>query len=420
MKLPTLLGLLWMCSWISGQPQGDPKFRFMVQEDVSLTIPFDFSQNLIIIPMRINQSPPLRFVLDSGISNSIITELTGVDTLLLNFARLVKVTGLGEGSSAEAYYSAGNRLTIDHPDGLGRGLVKESGEVYVLTADQFELSKQLGFQVNGLIGSELFNQFIIQFDPIEKTILFHDRSTFNYKRLKRNYSRIPLTIKAGKAYVDVSFVQEDGSELLTHLLIDTGASLSFWISAKSDPQVKIPTKTVKAMLGQGLNGDITGINGRLLQARLGPFSFRKPLVAYPDSASVGEIALNSERHGSMGNDILRRFTVYMDFSGGAMYLKPNKWFYSSFSYNRSGMEIEKPFPQLPVFAVYSVMDGSAAYKAGIKPGDQIEYINFIPAYSLTLDDFNHILHGEEGKSVNLRINRDGKQFRTKFRLEGKI
>ena len=174
------------------------------------------------------------------------------------------------------------------------------------------------------------------------------------------------------------------------------------------------------MLGQGLNGDITGVNGRLPQARLGPFTFRKPLVAYPDSASVGEIALNQERHGSIGNDILRRFTVYMDFGGGAMYLKPNKWFYSAFSYNRSGMEIEKPYPHLPVFAVYSVMEGSPADLAGIKSGDVIEYINFIHAFNLTLDDFNHILHGEEGKSVNLRINREGILIRTRLRLEGKI
>ncbi len=420
MKAPVLLCLLCLGSWISGQPQGKSMFRFTVPEDVSLKMPFDFSQNLIIIPMRINQSPTLRFVLDSGITNSIITEMTGVDTLQLNSVRMVKVTGLGDGSSAEAYYSTGNRISIDHEDGLGRGLVKDSGEVFILTANHFELSKQLGFQVNGLIGSELFNQFIIQLDPVEKTILFHERRSFNYKHLKRSYSRIPLTIKAGKAYTDVTFVQEDGSELITHLLIDTGASLSFWIATQSDPGIRVPDKTVKAMLGQGLNGDITGVNGRLPQARIGPYSFRNPLVSYPSSAAICQIALGPVRHGIMGNDILRRFTVYMDFPGGAMYLKPNKWFHTAFTYNRSGMEIEKPYPMLPIFTVYSVMEGSAADRAGIKPGDRIENINYIPAYTLTLDDFNHILHGEEGQSITLRITRDEKQIRTKFRLEGKI
>jgi hypothetical protein len=420
MKLRLLLLLLCLLPGLNGSSQKHAGFRFSIPEDNNLTIPFDYSQNLIVIPVRINHSQSMKFVLDTGISSTIITELTGVDTLLLNFARQVKVAGLGTGNAIEAYFSPGNRLIIDHPDGLGRGIIQDSTDIYVLASDQFELSKQLGIQVNGLIGSDLFNDFIVEIDPIEKKLTFHNRDEVKNDRLFRKYTGIPVNMSGGKAYADVTLVQEDGAVIRTRLLIDTGASLSLWVSPRADPAIRIPEKTVRSLLGQGLNGLISGVNGRVAQIRFGPYTFRKPLVSFPDSSSVSGLLLNNERHGSLGNDILRRFTLILDYRAGMIWLKPNKWFNSPFSYNRSGMEVEKPFPTVPVYTIYNVIENSPAEKAGLKTGDMIESINFLPAFNLSLDDIYQILHGEEGKNVYLRINREGISKKIKFRLEGKI
>ena len=410
-----LFGCLPICK--AQEPGG---FRFKKADEKSFTLSFEYSQNLILIPVRINDSPPMRFVLDTGISNTIITELTGVDTLQLNYARQVKVAGLGTGNSAEAYYSAGNRLIIDHPDSRDAGIEDDHTDIFVLTTDHFELSKQLGIQVNGLIGCDLFDKFIVEIDPVEKKITFHNRDYFNPERYKKRFTPVPVEYVSGKPYANVFITQEDGSQLNTRLLIDTGASLSMWIAPRADPEIILPSRTVRALLGQGLSGQITGVNGRVQQVQIGPYSFRKPLVAYPDSASIEGIALGKQRHGSLGNDILRRFTFIADFPKGILYLKPNKWYYNPFTYNRSGMEVEKPYPEIPVFTIFSVIPGSPADRAGLFPGDVIEYINFMPAFNLTLDDINHILHGEEGKTVNIRINRNGIMKRIRFQLEGKI
>jgi len=362
----------------------------------------------------------MKFVLDTGISSTIITELTGVDTLLLNYAREVRVAGLGTGNSVEAYYSPGNRLMIDHADGFGRGIRQDSTEIFVLASDQFELSKQLGIQVNGLIGSDLFNEFIVEIDPVEKQITFHNRDDFRKERLTKRFTGIPVSISGGKAYIDIVLIQEDGSAVNARLLIDTGASLGLWVAPKADPKIKVPARTVRSLLGQGLNGLISGVNGRVAQLRLGPYTFRKPLVSYPDSSSLGGLLLNRERHGSLGNDILRRFTVIFDYQAGMLYVKPNKWYNAPFSYNRSGMEVEKSFPTVPVYTIYNVIENSPAEKAGLKEGDIIESINFLPAFNLSLDDIYQILHGEEGKNVYLKINREGISRKIKFRLEGKV
>jgi len=405
---------------LPGLGQGPENYRFMPASLYSLSLPMEFSQNLMIIPVRVNQGETMRFVLDTGINNTIITELAGTDTVSLKFAREISVAGLGDGVPLEGWFSAGNRIVIPASEDGEENLICDSSNIFVLTTDHFQLTRQLGVRVNGLIGSGLFNQFLVKIDPETRIITLFDRDKVNLKRLTRSFQRIPLIISNGKAYADVVLTQEDGSELTARLLIDTGASLSFWISPEADSLIRVPSKTIRSFLGQGLNGEISGSIGRISQARLGPFSFKKPLVSYPDQESLGGIMLGHSRHGSMGNDILRRFTVIMDYPDRSLYLKPNRFFGAPFTYNRSGMEVEKPIPTFPIYSVYSVIEGSPADLAGVREGDVIEYVNYTPVLSLTLDDINNILHGEEGKTVTLKINRNGESFRLKINLDVRI
>lgn len=405
-----------------------PSFRLAAQDDLRLInrkqtnyrITYEVAQNLIIIPVRINSSPPLRFVLDSGISNTIITELTGLDTLALNYARQLKISGLGDGVSAEAWYSTGNLMIVDQEDYPGTGIRGDSVEVFIMMDNRFELSQQLGIQVNGLLGSDFFSDFVVEIEPLDRYITFWDREHYNFRKIRKSFTPVPLTILNNKAYVDAFVEQEDGTSLTTRLLIDTGASLAMWIAPSADPQIHVPARTVKSLLGQGLSGDIAGVNGRVKQVRIGSHVFRHPIVSFPDSSAIAGIKLGPSRHGSLGNDILRRFTVIFDYEGRMMYLRPNKWFNTPFSYNRSGMDVEKPLPNVPIYRIYSVIPDSPSDQAGVKPGDLIEYINYLPVINLNLDDINNILHGEEGKTVRLRINRDGYKHQINFQLQGKI
>lgn len=420
MSLRFIFIILSFLIWPGVSLTGQSTYRFKNPGNDRLTLPFEFSQNLIIIPARINHSEILQLVLDSGITNTIITGLAETDSIPFKTARKIKVGGLGDGTPIEAFYSKGNQIEIIHPEDTLLDITGSNLDIYLLETDQFELSRQLGVRVNGLVGSDLFENFIISIDPINKEITFYNRENYNFKKSTRSFSKVPLKIKNEKAYIDVGMLQENDSALTVKLLIDTGASLSFWIAPIADSSIVLPKETVRSLLGQGLNGAITGVNGRVKKAQIGPYIFKNPIVSYPDSSSVSGLTLNADRHGSLGNDILRRFSVIFDFQDSAIYLKPNKWFKTDFTYNRSGMDVEKPHPMIPVYSIFSIIPGSPADQAGLKPGDQIESINYLSAYHLRLDDINSILYGEGGKSVFLRIDRNGEKLKVKFHLEKKI
>lgn len=394
--------------------------RFADPNEHSFTMPFTLSQNLIILPVRINGSVPLNFVLDSGLASTIITELTGVDTLALRYVRELTLAGLGSGQPGRAYASTGNTLSLGYPSNNGPAILGENMDVYVLAEDHFNLSKQLGLQVNGLIGSDFFTSFVIEISYSERLIRFHHPDHFIPGRKFRKYQEIPVELHGSKALVSGTLFQEEAPPVNVRLLLDTGASLSMWIATHSDSRIKTPKETIPALLGQGLNGPIGGINGRVPKFQFGTHSFTELVVSFPDSSSVVGLMEGMDRNGSLGNDILRRFYVVYDFPHNRLLIRPNKEINDPFSFNLSGMEIEKPYVNLPAYTVFSIIPGSPADIAGVETGDLLLMINHQLTRNLKIDDINSFLHGHKGNKIMLRLDRNGKSLKVRFRLHEKI
>ena len=58
------------------------------------SIPFDLVGSYVVLTVRINTSTPLRFILDSGLSNTLITEMYPSDSLSLQFSDTLTIKGL--------------------------------------------------------------------------------------------------------------------------------------------------------------------------------------------------------------------------------------------------------------------------------------------------------------------------------------
>ena len=86
-------------------------FRFLNQNKKTERIRFKFINNLIVIPLKIN-GKKLSFILDSGVSKTILFNITQNDSIGLNSVEKVSLRGLGKGEPVEALLSKNNKFSL--------------------------------------------------------------------------------------------------------------------------------------------------------------------------------------------------------------------------------------------------------------------------------------------------------------------
>jgi predicted metalloprotease with PDZ domain len=104
--------------------------------------------------------------------------------------------------------------------------------------------------------------------------------------------------------------------------------------------------------------------------KLGPYRFRNvPVYIFDDENNVTSYPNMS---GLIGNDILRRFNVIINYAKNDIYITPNSHFTEPFDYSYAGVEL---YLVDGLILVGDVAKGSAAEAAGLKEGDQVIAIN---------------------------------------------
>ncbi|HKK81379.1 MAG TPA: aspartyl protease family protein, partial [Prolixibacteraceae bacterium] len=387
-------------------------FLFNNKNRESLTLTFKKISNLIVIPVSINESDTMNFILDTGVRDPIITELTLIEELDLKYIKPIDINGLGSDSTLQAYQSGDNMLTLP-------GLKAMHVKMNVILDESFQISQILGMPVHGLIGYDMFRHYITEIDYDDEEITLYKPQFYEYKP-RRNDVVLPLTFIRNKPVVKTELVHDDGTVVPVNLLVDTGASDALWISLDSDSTLQLPEKNINTYLGTGLSGDLYGYKARLSAIWVGGKPISQPIVSYPQSFFINAIIQQEKRNGSIGGELLRRFTVTLDYYNKRMILDPNSDFGDDFNYNMSGIEVINPVPGLPVFTISNVTDGSPAWEAGIKENDQILKLNFTNHRHLTLNDINLELRKRDNKKIRITVLRGGEEIKTTFRLESVI
>ncbi len=370
---------------------------------------FEFINNLIIIPLLINNSDSLYFILDTGLNISILTELSMGDSLSLNYTKQVKLGGLGKGESIDALHSYGNTFQIS-------GVRGDFQHLYIILQNVFNLSSMLGTRVHGLIGYNLFKDFIVEIDYEKKKLTLHRPESYKMRSRRRSYT-LPIILDQTKPYIYATIVQKDGTRIRVKLLLDTGASHALWLDVNSDPDLKKPEFVKSSYLGTGLNGEIHGDIGRIYGIEINDFSFKEPIVVFPDSNSAAVAFGVDGRNGSLGNEILRRFNQVIDYTHSQITLTPNKFYKDPFKVNRTGVEIIAPIPGLSYYTISSVRKESPGKHAGLKPGDILESVNRKRVSNLSIEEVYSLFEGKPGDKIKMVVRRNDLRFVTYFYLE---
>jgi len=413
-----------------------------------LKIPFQYSNNLIFIPVTVN-GVPLKFLLDSGISETLIFSL---DNENVNFSNTqsTKFYGLGGAVSIEGFEAIENTVVV------GKTFKDTHHTIYVILNENFNFSDHIGIPINGIIGFNIFKDHPVKIDYISKNLYIYPNSTSFEKETKKKYKAFPIQIENKKPYVYVH-VEQKANPLPSKVLVDLGNSDALWLFEEKMENFTHSSSYVNDFLGRGFNGDVYGERSRIHRLYIGDFILEKPITSNPNSSSIKHIQLVPDRKGSIGNETLRRFSVLLDYPHQKMYLKPNKNFRDPFYMDMSGLDIkhdgmiwdqaiievqnpfnathlqynleDKPstkntlqykFTLKPQYSITGCRQDSPAYKAGLRKGDILIRINGRNVNRMTLHAINHILKSEEGKNIVLDIERQGIQQTYTFNLEDPI
>jgi hypothetical protein len=378
----------------------------------SIQIPFELNSNLIVIPVVLNGMLPLKFILDTGVRTTILTDKAFTDILNLPYARRYTFTGPGGEQKVDAYIT--NNVSLDLP-----GIHGEGHAMLVLAEDYLQLKNYMGAEVHGILGYELFSRFVIKIDYDKKMLTLMLPEKFNPSR---KYQKLPILIEDTKPYVTARVVQKDGTEIIARLLMDSGASHALMLESTSDKQIKVPKDYLSSPVGRGLGGVINGKIGRIQSLTIGRYTINNPISTFPDPNSyVDTLKMgNAPRNGSIGGEVLSRFTVIFDFPNEKVYLKKNSEFRKAFHFNLSGLTIKAVGPMLNSYEIVDVRKESVGDKAGVMPGDIILNINGESSSQMKLSDVINYFNYRPGKHVSLEITRNGKVLKKQFKLKDQI
>ncbi|MCW8980525.1 MAG: aspartyl protease family protein [Altibacter sp.] len=407
-------------------------------------IDFELVNNLVVVPVTINGTE-FSFLLDTGVNTTILFGLSQEDTLQLNNASTIRIRGLGEGGSIEALKTENNKVTIGNA-------IDEDHTIYVIFEQSLNLSPRMGLPIHGIIGYDFFKRFIVKTDYTRKRLTIYDPEQHTLKVCKR-CSVLELSMYENRPYVDIE-VFKNGSPISTTMLLDSGSSDAIWLFDETIGITESPKNYFIDFLGLGLSGNIFGKRSKLEEISFSDFTIKDVNVSYPSLEALNDINFYKDRKGSIGGDLLRRFTVTIDYASKRLLLKKNSTFNDKFHYNMSGLTVEHEgisvireerkvdnskggasisvendgsfqinyrtvfdFILVPRYIVAELREDSPAALAGVEKNDEIISINGRPAYKYKLYEIVALFSSEEGKRIKLQIERNGVKFIKKFDLK---
>ncbi len=380
----------------------------LLGENNKITIPFTNINGFIVVDVVIQNIFIQKMILDTGAEHTILFPNQSIQLLRLPVHKKIKVQGADLKSEIIASVSNGALLSIVNTATVRTNLI-------LLEDKSFDFSQYLGIEISGIVGMELFKSMILHIDYKNNTITLHDSESFNPKLIKNHHAE-SIKIVDNKPYITstVSINPSDQSKVM--LLLDTGAGMTAMLHNNTDSTLTLPAVVVSGNIGKGISGDVEGFSGKVLRLKFGALEFQNLIVHFQ---ALDSMFINSKkfiRNGIIGNQILSRLDIYIDFMHDVCYIKPLKGYDKHFEMDKSGMTVFSFGANLNQYYVKYVLKDSPADKADIRVGDVIKKMGFWNSRFLTLKNISKKLSGKAGDEIHLTIDRHGQKIKKVIRL----
>jgi len=167
-------------------------------------------------------------------------------------------------------------------------------------------------------------------------------------------------------------------------------------------------RVLYAKEAEGVGGKIDMHMTVIKELRMGPYRFRNiPVFVFDDQFNITSYPY---LNGIIGNDILRRFNIILNYDKKEFYFMPNSHYQDEFDYAYSGIELYLIDDQI---ILGDVAKDSPAEKSGLLEGDIVISIN--NNLSKNLLQYKQALQ-MPGEKVKMIISRDGDLLEFNFKI----
>ena len=267
------------------------------------------------------------------------------------------------------------------------------------------LTAVYGEKIDGIIGYSVFSRYIIKINYDSSNIEFWTRGSYRYPR--GGFLLRPIINSTPVQQLRV----KDGKTITARFLYDMGAGLNMMLSTDflKDSSLLDKKRKLYTKEAEGLGGKVDMAMTVIKEVKLGPYKFKNvPVYVFNDTFNITSYPFLA---GLLGNDILRRFNVILNYDRRDIHLIPNTHFNEPFDYSYTGIELYYIDGKI---IIGDVAKGSPAEQAGIMEDDVVVGVN--KNFSQNLQQYKAAIQST-GDRLLLIVQRDGQllQFNLKVK-----
>lgn len=275
-------------------------------------VPFYYSNNQVLVKVKINGMKDLLFLLDTGATQTILDSQHARELNLANSINASKNLSITTGAGSMKMHSV--RL-----DSLELGEIKLE-DVSIASAKLQSLSTMSQMEPAGLLGANILKRFLVTIDYDRQVVRFSDPDNVT---IPENAIILETKPSLGMGGLAVEGSIDDGPSL--NFLIDTGAAFNHVSRPLINEVLRDKEKSKLLPVGSIKGLDDTPVStGAIIfdKLKIGKYEFRKPVfsVSAQDSAN-NQGLISGGRLAILGNPFFSRFRFSVDYRNQRLFLE---------------------------------------------------------------------------------------------------